>query len=156
MIDYGQILNNNSDNENLYNICDDFSENLPFCQNNERNSIYPENNLKTDFNSKSQISNQNNNPCLNEIENTFIHQTENNFDKEENEAINKDKVYFINEKRKDEDKKIEKKKIKKNNFNKNNLKEDNKNENDKQKILGRKRKILIKKGNIIKHLKIIS
>ena len=108
MIEYGQILNN-SDNENLYNICDDFSEYLPVLQNNEGYSTYQENNLKTDFNSKSQMSNQNNNPCLNEIENTFIYQTENNFDKEENEAINKDNLYFINKKKVQEDKKSEKK-----------------------------------------------
>ena len=152
MIDYGQILNNNSDNENLYNIYDDFSENLPVLQNNERYSIYPENNLKTDFNSNSQISNQNNNPCLNEIENTFIHQTENNFDKEENEAINKDNLYFINKKNIQEDKKSEKKnfvaeeKLKKKISNKKKVIKKNKIENDKQKIFGRKKKNSNKKG----------
>ena len=144
MIDYSQILNNNSDNENLYNIYDDFSENLPFFQNNEGYSTYLENNLKTDFNSKSQFSNQNNNPCLNDLSNTLNFQTDNIFDKEENEVINKDNLYFIKEII-HEDKKIEKKIFKaekilmKNNLNKNNLIEENKNENDKQKIFGRKK-----------------
>ena len=144
MIDYSQILNNNSDNENLYNIYNDSSENLPFFQNNEGYSTYLENNLKTDFNSKSQFSNQNNNPCLNDLSNTLNFQTDNIFDKEENEVINKDNLYFIKEIF-HEDKKIEKKIFKaekilmKNNLNKNNLIEENKNENDKQKIFGRKK-----------------
>ena len=106
------LFNPNSDNENLFNISDDFSDNIPPCQNKERNSIYLENNIKTDFNSKSQFNNQNNIPCLNDISKTFKPQTDNNFDKEENESINKDKRYFINEKNIHEDKKSEKKKFK--------------------------------------------
>ena len=150
MIDFS-LCNHNSDNENLYNIYDDFSENLPFFQNNEGYSTYLENNIKTDFNSKSQFSNQNNNPCLNDLSNTLNFQTDNIFDKEENE-VNKDNIYFINEKNIHEDKKIEKKIFKaekilmKNNLNKNNLIEENKNENDKQKIFGRKKQNSDEKG----------
>ena len=141
MYDFSVIFNNNWENNILNTIYDNVCDNILFFQNNEGYSMYLENNLKTDFNSKNQISNQNNNQCLNELSNIFKCQTENNLDKEENEAINKDKVYFINEKRKDEDIKIEKKKIKKNN-----LIEDIKNENDEQKILGRKMKNSDKKG----------
>ena len=112
MYDFSVIFNNNWENNILNTIYDNVSDNILFFQNNEGYSMYLENNIKTDFNSKNQISNQNNNQCLNELSNIFKCQTENNLDKEENEAINKDKVYFINEKTKDEDIKIEKKKNK--------------------------------------------